>query len=138
MILLILATGFLGFVMVERHRLQNPGPTSYEATLYSLHVRAVDASNGEPLDFDLEWPWDEISPFGKGSGPTIVEERPDGSKSLDAVGVHWPEGMEVRIRANGYEHGVIRVKGRRSGTGYRRPEKVLNVKLERVPEAEKP
>ena len=62
--LLVLAIGFLGFVMGDRHRVLNPDPASYVATRYSLHVRAVDADSGDPLPFSFIWPKDDISPFG--------------------------------------------------------------------------
>jgi len=130
--LLVLATGFLGFVMGDRYSARNPGPTSYEATRYSLHVRAVDTDSGEPLPFSFIWPKDEVSPFGKGSGPAIMEVREDGSKSLDVVGLHWPDGMNVQIQANGYQDAVIRVVGNRGGLTHRRPGGFQEVKMQKV------
>lgn len=135
-ILLVLALCGFGWVMWDRHRRQNPGPTLYQATLYSLHVRAVDATSGEPLGFVFEWPKNEISPFFKGSGPTIVETREDGSKSLDVVGIYWPEGVDVTIRAPRYRDEVIRVKGERGGITHRSSDKKLTVKMERAPETD--
>lgn len=89
---------------------------------------------GSRFPFSLIWPKDEMSPFGKGSGPTVMEVREDGSKSLDVVGVDRPEGMDVRIRAVGYEDEVIRVTGNQSGLTHRKPDGFLEVKLKKAPE----
>ncbi len=133
MLALALATLFLAWVIRDRHRLQNPGPASYQATLYSLHVRAVDAADGQALDFRLGWARDAISPFTKGSGPGSHEIRKDRSHALHLVGIPLSGGLEVTISADGYKDQVIRLPGKRSGLETWNPEKILTVKMESGP-----
>ena len=88
----------------------------YEAALYYAHVVAVDGTTSEPIQFSLRWDTEEISPFSKGSGPTIEEMLPDGSKILSAVGINRAESLRVEVMAGGFQSTFIDVEPR--GTGF--------------------
>lgn len=128
-IVLAIASGFLGWVYGGRARMANPGPTSYQAALYSLHVRAVAATTGEPLHFDFQWPKDEVSPFGKGSGPVKIQVLADGSKILNVVGLELPQGLKVRIQSKGYADVEIPLMGSRGGISTDGPDRIQTVTM---------
>ena len=117
-IALILAVALLAAVPAIRSaqvRAMFEANRRYEAALYYAHVRAVDSTTSEPIDFRLRWDTEEISPFSKGSGPTVVEEFPDGSKVLSAVGVTRQVALRVEVMAEGFQSVFLEVEPRGGG-----------------------
>jgi hypothetical protein len=87
----------------------------YEAALYYAHIMAVDSTTSETIDFRLGWDTEEISPFGKGEGPTVVENLPDGSKVLSVVGIRHQAGLRVEVMSEGFQSVFIEVQSKGSG-----------------------
>ncbi|RYZ82028.1 MAG: hypothetical protein EOP04_22840 [Proteobacteria bacterium] len=85
-----------------------------DLALYYLHVRAIDETTEKNIEIELEW-GEEVFPYIKGSGPTIMERHDDGSLSLAIVGRSLDKGLGVRVVANGYRSRVLNVSPIDSG-----------------------
>ena len=118
---LILAVAFLAAVPLirkadERAFLKGLEENQqYEAALYYVHVQAVDASTSNPIQFRLRWDTEEVSPFFKGAGPTVVEKLSDGSTIFSSVGVIREESLRVEVTADSFHSEFIDVEAQCGG-----------------------
>ena len=87
----------------------------YEAALYYAHVHAIDDTTSNLVAFELRWNTEEISPFSKGSGPTILESMSDGSKIISAVGVRLEQPLRIQVVAPGYDPAPIDIEAQGGG-----------------------
>ncbi len=117
-IALILALAFLAAVPAIRKAQMKAFLESnrrYEAALYFAHIRAIDSNTSRPIEFDLRWDTDEISPFFKGAGPTVEERLADGTRILAIVGVQRSIPLRIEVTAEGFQSNFIDVEPQGSG-----------------------
>ena len=115
--LVLAAAFFAAFPAIQEKMLlaELKGNRSYEAALYYAHVLAVDSTTSQQIQFRLRWDAEVVSPFSKGSGPTVVETLSDGSKILSAVGVARAEPLRVEVSAVGYQSEFIGIEPQGGG-----------------------
>jgi hypothetical protein len=87
----------------------------YPAMLYFAQIRALDEKTSRPIDFEVKWDHEMISPFTKGSGPAKIETNADKTVVVSLVGLPLEEGLNLRIPASGYSSKVITIPGLQSG-----------------------
>jgi hypothetical protein len=117
-IALILALAFLAAVPAIRRADEKATLAAnrrYEAALYFAHIRAIDSNTSRPIEFDLRWDTDEISPFFKGAGPTVEERLTDGTRILALVGVQRSSPFRIEVTAEGYQSNHIEIDPQSSG-----------------------
>jgi len=74
----------------------------YQAALYFAQIRATDDETSMPIDFRVEWDYEAITPYVKGSGPARIETNQDKSVTVAVVGLYLKEGLPLKIVATGY------------------------------------
>lgn len=117
-IALILALAFLAAVPAIRRADEKSFLESnrrYEAALYFAHIRAIDSNASRPIEFDLRWDPDEISPFFKAAGPTVEERLADGTRILALVGVQRATPLRIEVTAEGFQSNYIYIEPQGSG-----------------------
>jgi hypothetical protein len=117
-IALILALAFLAAVPAIRRADEKAFLESNrrnEAALYFAHIRAIDSNTSRPIEFDLSWYPDEISPFFKGAGPTVEERLTDGTRILALVGVKRATPLRIEVTAEGFQSSHIDIEAQGSG-----------------------
>jgi hypothetical protein len=100
---LLIALGALGAVFVGRRlAYEDAVDPKYQAALYYAHIRAVDDQTSEPLSIKIKWDYELITPYIKGSGPSIIETHADKSVTVALVGRRLESGLRIGIAADGY------------------------------------
>ena len=115
---LILAVAFLAAILAIRRASEKATLAAnerYEAALYFAHVQAIDSNTSRSIEFDLRWDSEEISPFFKGSGPSVKESLSDGTKILSIVGVQRSYPLRIEVAAEGYQSNYIDIDPQGSG-----------------------
>jgi hypothetical protein len=118
MIALILALAFLAAVPAIRRADEKATLAAnrrYEAALYFAHIGAIDINTSRPIEFDLRWDTDGISPFFKGAGPTVEEKLTDGTRILALVGVQRASPLRIEVAAEGYQSKYVEIDPQCSG-----------------------
>ena len=114
--MLILAIAFLASVPAirscEEREIRDP---KYHAALYWGHFQAVDSESKSPVDFEVQWDYEERSPFIKGAPPAVVETQPDGSKVVMIVAEFGESPFMVSLKSSGYHSRGVRLSAMRSG-----------------------
>lgn len=106
---LTLACTALVFLLIHRFFLFDYFEKRYPAELYFARVRAIDEQTSKPVDIEIQWDYERISPFLKGSGPSNIATHEDKTVTVALVGLRIREGLPLRISAPGYIPKSIKV-----------------------------
>lgn len=113
---LIIALAFLVAVFVARRAAYKDAvDPKYHAALYYAHIRAVDDQTSEPLGIKIKWDHELISPYEKGSGPSIIETHADKSVTIALVGKKLQGGLSIGIAAEGYRSEGVEIDADQDG-----------------------
>jgi len=100
---LIIALGFFAAVFIGRRmKYEDAVNSKYHAALYYAHIKAIDDQTSEPISIEIRWDYEQISPYFKGSGPSIIETHADKSVTVALVGKRLDSGLRLGIVADGY------------------------------------
>jgi hypothetical protein len=101
-VFLTLACTALVFVLIHRFFLFDYFEKRYPAELYFARFQAIDEQTSKPIDIEIEWDYERISPFLKGSGPSRIAIHDDKTVTVAVVGLGIKEGLPLKISAAGY------------------------------------
>ena len=103
---LVFIVVFFGVRRISYEDAVNP---KYQAALYYAHIKAIDDQTLEPIDIEIKWDYEVISPYIKGSGPSIIEAHTDKSVTIALVGKKLESGLNIVIAADGYNREAIQI-----------------------------
>ena len=103
------------FFSVRRMAYNDAVDPKYHAALYYAHIKAIDDQTSEPINIEIEWDYELISPYLKGSGASIIETHADKSVTVALVGKKLASGLRIGIAADGYRRGSIDLKADDNG-----------------------
>ncbi len=103
------------FFVARRISYENAVDPKYHATLYYAHIKAIDDQTSEPLSIEIKWDYELISPYIKGSGPSIIETHADKSVTVALVGKKLEGGLSIGIAADGYHREGVEIDADQGG-----------------------
>jgi hypothetical protein len=103
------------FFSVRRMVYNDAVDPKYHAALYYAHIRAIDDQTSEPINVEIEWDYELISPYVKGSGASVIETHADKSVTVALVGKRLERDLRIGIAADGYRSEGVDLDADRSG-----------------------